>query len=161
MRLSDGDGLTENNVSAYADFRPQNYTTAADRPYLAVHYIVTNYGKEVRAYTGFDLSGFPSQISNITGATLYVYRSGTQNDGNEVEPLIVDHVDYGDTLTAGDYSGVGIHNDIGTFNSGTGWVKVGVDTSITEALALFEEHRFSRLPVLQSKDGRTLVAVRT
>ena len=75
----------------------------------------TNYtNKQVRAFTGFDLSGIPAGVT-VTSATLYL-DTYEHNNGDQVDPFLIDHVNYGAGLDAGDYGAAAIDSAFANFN---------------------------------------------
>ncbi len=84
----------------------------------------TANGKQIRAFTGFDLSSVPVK-ADVTAATLYLYRNSWDNDAPNFQPVRVSHVDYGDTLEGWDYNATEIESGFMTFNAGANsWVEI-------------------------------------
>jgi hypothetical protein len=105
---------------------------AGDRPALRVYY--TSPGSDVAGFTGFDLSGVTNISTNsVSSAKLKIYRIAVSNSPSAVK---VDHIDYGATLTAGDYSSTVVagQSNIGTIASGTGWAEVDVTAAAKYAM---------------------------
>jgi hypothetical protein len=110
-----------------------SFEAGANQPYLRVYYQVP--GKQVRGYTGFDLSTVSN--GNITSATLFVYRTNVAGTAAVITPVIADSVDYGNTFEAADYGATVGLNNIANFGvSAPGWTGLGVKLAVSNAKAV-------------------------
>ena len=79
----------------------------------------TNVNEPMRGFAGFDISSLAGR--SVVSATLRMHQQSVVNNpytgglGN----LIVDHVNFGDSLTADDYGGGTLASDIGTLSTNT------------------------------------------
>ncbi len=130
VRLRDNDGAVDEDK--YVRFYSQNNATVGNRPYLRVHFAGTNIATnmEVRAFTGFDLSKITSGGSSISITAATLFMNCYQIDGNaaDIQPLLIDHVDYGSSLNSSDYNGCTVLSSSFTdFNpTSSGWQKFNV-----------------------------------
>lgn len=89
-----------------------------------------------RGYVSFDLSSLPSGAT-ITSATLRMYQTevvGTPYSGNS---LIIDHVDYGDSLGSEDYALSPLESAFGTLTSNPNveWKDLSVTNQVKNDVA--------------------------
>jgi hypothetical protein len=106
-----------------------SFEAGANQPYLRVYYELP--GKQVRGYTGFDLSTVSN--GNITSATLFVYRTNVTGTAAVITPVIADSVDYGNTFEAADYGAAALRG-IGNFAvSSPGWTGLNAYSAVSNA----------------------------
>jgi len=127
--------LRDNNegmgaANGLATFSAQNDATPANRPYLRVWYSLP--GKQVRGYTGFDLSVISN--GNITSATMFVYQTNVTGTAAVISPVVVDNVDYGNTFEAADYGAGVLQANVANFAAASpGWIGLAVKSAVSNA----------------------------
>jgi len=115
-------------ASAVVTFDSHN-SGGANRPYLRVYYQVP--GKETRALTSFNIDKV-TNVRSITSATMFVYRQSAVGSG-EIDPIRLDHVDYGATLDGADFNPTVIASGIASIPTGTGWYGASVRSAVSNA----------------------------
>lgn len=79
----------------------------------------TSVNTGVRGFLSFDISTIPSG-SNIVSATLRAYQEAVNGTPyTDLGNVIVDHLDYGATLDAGDYNIAALQGNVGTLSNNT------------------------------------------
>ena len=109
----------------------------------------------MRGFLSFDLSSLPSGTT-VKKATLRIYQksvTGTPYTG--ANSLIVDHLDYGDSLEAADYDRSALSSNIGTLtqNSAIEWKDLAVTDSIKNDLSAGRTRSQFRIRFSQETDG--------
>ncbi len=132
IRLRDNDGIV--NEDKYVKFYAQNSAAAEDRPYLLIHYDINSYtNREVRAFTGFNLESIPEN-GNITSATLFLNSDKVEGQASEIEPILMDHIDYGSFIDSLDYDGCNVYsNAFNSFNTESGWMRFNIKDELDYA----------------------------
>lgn len=92
-----------------------------------------------RGFLSFNITGLPAGAT-ITSAILRVSQlgsGGTAHTDVTRGPVIVDHLDYGPTLDAGDFNGVAILLDVGAIlsNDSTGYATLDVTARLVTDIA--------------------------
>lgn len=93
----------------------------------------------IRGFVGFDLATLPKN-AHITNAVLRVYQQSIIGDPYGVSggsQIIVDHLDYGSSITANTYNGGNVYaSNIGTISSGsqTEWKQLSVTDRVKSDL---------------------------
>jgi len=128
IRLRDNGNGTSwnwNEVRFYA-----NNAGTAHAPYLKVY-----YGKqqEMRGFLSFNLNNIPD-TALVTSATLCIYRNTVHGTPGDIQPIYLDHIDYGTNLNSSDFNTSAIESGFANFNTANAqWGYIDVTSQVSNA----------------------------
>ena len=117
----------------------------------------TTVNTGVRGFLSFDISTIPPGV-NILSATLRVYQEGFNGTPyTDLGTVNVDHLDYGSTLDAGDYSAAALQGNVGALSNNTTieLKTLDVPSSVQNDITMSRIHSQYRMlfPVSTDNDG--------
>jgi hypothetical protein len=108
-----------------------------------------------RSFIGFDLLG----LSGPSASNAVLYLSCYQGSGN-LNNIIIDVVDFGDSLDASDYDVTAIDPGVASFSSGqTGYLAINVTDAVNSALSAGRIQFRLRAEVEEAMPGQNMVLI--